>query len=168
MISSFCQIHQGRLLIITKIPQEFIIPSWNHLFQTHKQPKKPPKSVRIIYKFISIVFIPLQSYFFVIRSAFTNVSTSVRIKQLKIFCFELSLRLSFKKIWIIQKLLYIPLRIALDKTHNTNGRKIFRISILPLFQFIFIKFDTDKAPEKSDCIWIFWEKLKPLVKAQTE
>ena len=47
-----------------------------------------------------------------------------------------------------------------------NDEWKFTIRRLTLSNSI-IKFDADVAPEKSDIIWLFWEGLKLLVKAQT-
>ena len=84
-----------------------------------------------------------------------------------LFYIELGLRLSFRRVWVTQKLLWISLKVALDKTSNIC-KKIFKIEhftsnisnssllslILTEFQkslLLYITFKIDSS---------FWLKLK--------
>ena len=108
-----------------KVLYRLVPSSWRQSSATRRLPRKPSRSVRIM----SIPLAPLAPTVpclrlcsFVIGSAIIGISTSVKTRQW-LFCLGLSLKLSFVKVWVTQRLLCISPGVALDKTPSITGRK---------------------------------------------
>ena len=150
--------HQGRSAKDHEAPHGFVPSGSRQSSGTRRPPRRPLRSVRIM----SIPSTPLAPTVsrlrlcsFVIGSVFIGISTSIEARQW-LFCLGLSSRLSLERVWGTQGLLYIPPRVALDKTSSTSSGRKFRKSPI---SFDFFKKDISFWSEQYEGKLDSWDAL---------
>ena len=145
---SFHQVHQKRTSDNDKVLYRFLPSIWSQLPWTCRPPKRLLRSARIMVILpapLAPITPPLRLHFFVVGSAFVGISINVgRTRQSKIFCLELSSKLSFKGVLVTQGLLWIL--FGVEEVYNWASHLKHPQSI---------ELDVDRAPEKPNFIQFF-------------